>query len=198
MLSFFFFLLFHLSFSFIFSIVRKRIEFILQTRLECERDMCACSVVQLCLTLCNPMNCSQPGSSVHEIFQARILEWGAISSSRESSWSRSRDQTQGPCSSCISRWILYHRVTREAPWRSVLLVIVQTLDIIRRHWVTLPQHLLDIGLLSFSPTQWGFLRTEGDPGAWNGPGTSCISAPWILTAALLGRFCCRLILPTGN
>ena len=32
-----------------------------------------------CPTLCDPMNCSLPGSSVHEIFQARILEWVAIS-----------------------------------------------------------------------------------------------------------------------
>ena len=35
-------------------------------------------VAQLCLTLSNPMDCSPPGSSVHEIFQARVLEWGAI------------------------------------------------------------------------------------------------------------------------
>ena len=33
-----------------------------------------CSVAQLCLTLCDPMNCSPPGSSVHEILQARIPE----------------------------------------------------------------------------------------------------------------------------
>ena len=39
-------------------------------------------VAQSCLTLCNPMDCSPPGSSVHEIFQARILEWVAISFSR--------------------------------------------------------------------------------------------------------------------
>ena len=38
-----------------------------------------CSAVQLCLTLCNPSDCSPPGSSVHGIFQARILEWVAIS-----------------------------------------------------------------------------------------------------------------------
>ena len=37
------------------------------------------SVAQSCLTLCDPMDCSQPGSSVHGIFQARILEWVAIS-----------------------------------------------------------------------------------------------------------------------
>ena len=42
-------------------------------------------VAQLCLTLCNPIDCSLPGSSVHGIFQARILEWVAISFSRESS-----------------------------------------------------------------------------------------------------------------
>ena len=35
-------------------------------------------VAQLCLTLCNPMDCNPPGSSVHGIFQARVLEWGAI------------------------------------------------------------------------------------------------------------------------
>ena len=34
-------------------------------------------VAQSCLTLCDPMDCSLPGSSVHEIFQARVLEWGA-------------------------------------------------------------------------------------------------------------------------
>ena len=38
-----------------------------------------CLVAQSCLALCDPMDCSPPGSSVHEIFQARILEWGAIS-----------------------------------------------------------------------------------------------------------------------
>ena len=35
-------------------------------------------VVQLCLTLRDPMDCSLPGSFIHGIFQARVLEWGAI------------------------------------------------------------------------------------------------------------------------
>ena len=48
-------------------------------------------VSQSCLTLCDPMDCSLPDSSVHGIFQARILEWVAISSPRASSWPR--DQT---------------------------------------------------------------------------------------------------------
>ena len=42
--------------------------------------------VQSCPTLCNPMDCSPPGSSVYGVSQARILEWFAISSSRESSY----------------------------------------------------------------------------------------------------------------
>ena len=41
-----------------------------------------CSVTQSCLTLCDPMNCSPPASSVHGISQARLLEWVAISFSR--------------------------------------------------------------------------------------------------------------------
>ena len=42
-------------------------------------------VAQSCLIFCDPMDCCTPGSSVHEIFQARILEWAAISFSRGSS-----------------------------------------------------------------------------------------------------------------
>ena len=49
------------------------------------------SVLQSYATLSNPMNCSPPGSSVHEILQTRILEWIAISSSRGSS--QTMDQT---------------------------------------------------------------------------------------------------------
>ena len=54
---------------------------------ECESE-----VAQLCPTLCNPMDCSPPGSSLHGILQARLLEWVAIAFSR--GFSRPRDQTQ--------------------------------------------------------------------------------------------------------
>ena len=40
-------------------------------------------VAQLCLTLSDPMDCSPPGGSVHGIFQARVLEWGAIAFSNK-------------------------------------------------------------------------------------------------------------------
>ena len=51
-------------------------------------------VAQWCLTLCDPMNYSLPGSSVCGIFQARILEWVAVAFSRESS--QPRNQTGSP------------------------------------------------------------------------------------------------------
>ena len=52
-------------------------------------------VAQSCLTLCDSMDCNLPGSSIHGIFQARVLEWVAISSSRGSS--QPRDWTQVSC-----------------------------------------------------------------------------------------------------
>ena len=61
--------------------------------------------LQLCLTLCNPMNYT-PLDSVHEILQARILQWFAMPSSRVSS--RLRDYICVSCISCIGRWVLYH------------------------------------------------------------------------------------------
>ena len=57
--------------------------------------MCVRSVAQSCPTLCDPMDCSPPGSSVHGIFQARILEWVATSFFRESS--QTRNQTHVSC-----------------------------------------------------------------------------------------------------
>ena len=67
-------------------------------------------VSQSCPTLCYPMDCSTPGSSVHGILQARILKWVTISFSRVSS--QFMDRT---CISCLGRQILYHWATWEAP-----------------------------------------------------------------------------------
>ena len=66
-------------------------------------------VSQLCLTLCNPMDCSLPGSSVHGILEIRILEWVAIPFSRGSS--QPRDQTWV---SCIAGRFFTIWATREA------------------------------------------------------------------------------------
>jgi len=67
------------------------------------------TVVELLSRICNPMDCSLPGSSVHGISQARILEWVAISSSRRSSQPRDRTHI-----SCIDKQVLHHWATREA------------------------------------------------------------------------------------
>ena len=66
-------------------------------------------VTQSYPTLCDPVDCSPPVSSVHGIFQARILE----PSSRGSS--QPRDQTHLSCNSCIGRWILYHCLYLQSP-----------------------------------------------------------------------------------
>ena len=76
-----------------------------------EHALCA-KLFQLCPTLCDPTDYSPPGSPVHGILQAKILEEKYISSSRGPPWPR--DQTRISCISCTSKWILYHRITREA------------------------------------------------------------------------------------
>ena len=60
--------------------------------------------LQLCPALCNPMDCSPPGSSVHGILQARILEWVAMPSPS--------DQTHISSVSCIGRQVLYSPATK--------------------------------------------------------------------------------------
>ena len=66
-------------------------------------------VTQSCLALCEPMDSSPPGSSVRGILQERILEWDAISFSRESSWPRDLIQA-----SCIAGGLFTVWTTREA------------------------------------------------------------------------------------
>ena len=73
-----------------------------------QQECMPCSVAQSCLTLCNPMDCSLPDSSVHGIFQAKILEWVALPFSR--GFSQPRDWTH---IFCIGRQILYHCATWE-------------------------------------------------------------------------------------
>ena len=73
---------------------------------ESERES---EIAQSCPILCDPMNCSLPGSSVHGIFQARVLEWGAISFSRGSSQPRDRTQVSWIADRHFTVW-----ATREA------------------------------------------------------------------------------------
>ena len=76
-------------------------------RLLILEGFCVCAkLLQSCPTLCDPMGYSPPGSSVHEILQARIPEWVAVSSSRASSLSR--NWTWVSYVFCIGRRVLYH------------------------------------------------------------------------------------------
>ena len=77
-----------------------------------------CTSVLSCPTLCDPIDCILPGSSVHGILQARILEWVAVPFSRGSS--QHRDQTW---ISCMGRHILYHQRHLESPKITVVISI---------------------------------------------------------------------------
>ena len=79
-------------------------------------------VAQSCPTLCDPMDCSLPGSSIHGIFQARILKWIAISFSRRSSQPRDWKQVSHIVGRHFTIW-----ATREAYFSSVQLSSVTQL-----------------------------------------------------------------------
>ena len=82
-----------------------------------------CSVAQLYLTLCDPMDWSQASYSVQEILQARKLKWLAISSSRGYYLTQVSNHVSHIC---VGRQIVYHCVT----W-GVVVVVVQSLSCVR-------------------------------------------------------------------
>ena len=69
--------------------------------------MSVSEVAQLCQTLCNPMDYSLPGFSIHGIFQARVLEWVATSFSRGSS--RPGIEPRSPALQADALHVSYHR-----------------------------------------------------------------------------------------
>ena len=78
---------------------------------EVPLNECEVKVTKSCPTLCDPMDCSLPGSSIHGIFQARILEWIAVYSSRGSSQFRNWTQL-----SCIASWYFTIWAIRDGLW----------------------------------------------------------------------------------
>ena len=80
-----------------------------KTKFTAKKYCYCCLIITSCPTLCNPMDCSPPRSSVHGISQVRILEWVAVSFSRGSSW------TRDPTSiSCLAGMFFYHQANWEA------------------------------------------------------------------------------------
>ena len=84
-------------------------------------SMGVCSVTSVVSDSLRPHDCSLPGSFVHGILHARILDQVAISYCRASS--QPRNQTHVSCVSCISRWIFYHCTTWEAISISIYLYL---------------------------------------------------------------------------
>ena len=82
----------------------------------CLCAVCSAKLLQSCLTLCDTVDCSPPGSSVHGVLQARILEWVAMPSFRGTS--QPRDWTHVSYISCFGRWVLYHLCHLGSPRKS--------------------------------------------------------------------------------
>ena len=153
-------------------------------------NMCA----QMCLNLCDPMDCSPPGSSVHGISQARILQWVAISFARVSSWPR--DQTCIFCFSCIGRQILYHWTTWEAPWAD------WGIDKVNCPWwlsgkesacnagnmSSIPGLGRSLGEGNGNPLQCSCLENPIDRGAWRST-VHWVAKSWTAAAAKLLQSC---------
>ena len=133
---------------------------------EKKKSVYACSVAQLCRTLCDPMDCNSPGSSVRGISQARILGWVAISYSR--GYSRPRDWT---CVSCIGRQILYHGATWEAKeeWGTPYLVRGSRLEAATHKCVAC---LIQVGLLWALPWKLKYWLTLQSMYRWGDPDSS--------------------------
>ena len=121
-------------------------------------------VAQSCRTLCDSMDCSLPRSSVHGIFQARVLEWVAISFSRGSS--RPRDWTRGIAGRCFTVWAtrevnkawLLGSVMVPLPLRGRFLYLPPHYPTIMR-WVCFLQNVL---LLSLEQLLWDLPRNSLD------------------------------------
>ena len=101
-------------------------------------------VAQLCPTLCDPMDCSLPHSSIHGIFQARVLVWVAISFSRGSSWPGDRTQVSRIVGRRFTIW-----ATREA------------LKVWSRVITRSDFHFTKIMLALLCRCHWGRLSSEG-------------------------------------
>ena len=96
---------------------------------------CYCLIINLCPTLCNPMDCRPPGSSVHRILPARILEWVAISFSRGSS--QPRDRT------CVSS-LVGRFFTTELPGKLIWNITVPTIFISVKPPIFGKVHIFDL------------------------------------------------------
>ena len=88
------------------------------------------------MTLCNPMDCILSGSSIHRIFQAKMLDWVVISFSRGSSWSRARTQVSCTPGRFFANWATWKKHGRIpfSPHPCVSLLLSVILIIVHPSW----------------------------------------------------------------
>ena len=125
-------------------------------------------VAQSCLTLCDPIECSLSGSSIHGIFQARVLEWIAISFSRGSSWPRNWTQVSRFAGRRFTVW-----ATRKAEYKWGKVKVIRGAFQVALVVKNLPANAGDIKDTSPNP---GSGRSSGG-GHGNPPWYSCPENP---------------------
>ena len=96
---------------------RMSIVFLFLRKITNVSDVCVLAA-QPCLTLCDPIDCSPPGSSVLGILQARILEWVALSFSRGSSWPRDGTLVSCIAASFFTTWAIREAQMLGRMWRN--------------------------------------------------------------------------------
>ena len=144
-----------------------------------------CCSAKPCLTFCDPLDCSLPGFSVHGIFQARILEWVAISFSRGSSWPRIKPTSpRSPAleADCLSAeplgkilWFykcktscIHHYHIRKFPWPKTVLsdLPIQPSQTHGNHWFF---HCC----FHFAKQSCSFASSRDFPGGSDGKESAC-------------------------
>ena len=96
--------------------------------LQCMKVKSESKVAQSCPTLCDPMDCSLPGSSVRGILQARTLEWGAIAFSRRSSRPRDGTQVSHIAGRRFTIWATREAQSSELPLKPLIFRLVFFVD----------------------------------------------------------------------
>ena len=149
-------------------------------------------VAQSCLILCDPMDCSPPGFSVHGILRARILEWVAIYFLRESSWSR--DQTQVSC--VVGRFFTIWATREAGLWKFSWIINILNITVVSITFVVRKTH--GGGVLPFAGTSesLGSLDKIFDQAQCTPMITVCLW--WFcMQTTLISLWWCLVFFPTG-
>ena len=122
------------------------------------------------------MDCSPPGSSVHGIFQARIMKWVFISYSR--GYSQLRDRNCNPCISCTGRQILYHLHHLGRPLEPILHPVVCISSSLTLLLPLPPPHWLEKSMATHSSTLAWKIPWAEEPGRLQSMGSRRVEHDW--------------------